>query len=84
MTTSVEPHQFKAFISAMPSTQIFSGLVVLACRTRDKKLLNGCWCYFSYEFGVDYLIGTFLEEVEDLLTEEEGAWLWETIRGERQ
>jgi hypothetical protein len=80
MQQQIEEHQFKAFLSAMPSTHAFAGLILLACRKKDGKLLGGCWVYFSREFGTDYLVETYTEEVEPLLTSKESQWFWRTIR----
>jgi predicted ATP-grasp superfamily ATP-dependent carboligase len=75
----VAEHQFRAFLSAMPSTHCLAGIVLLACRKKDEKLLSQCFQYFSREFGVDYLTVTLMREIQELLTIEEHDWLWETI-----
>ncbi|MEB3191140.1 MAG: hypothetical protein VKL42_12435 [Snowella sp.] len=79
-TQGIEPHQFKAFLTARPATEMFAAVILLACKKEDPTLLKSTWVYFSREFGSDYLIETFLEEVEPILTIEQGEWLWKTIR----
>jgi hypothetical protein len=76
MNNSVAEHQFRAYLSVMPSCDALAGLILLACRKQDKELLTRSWCYFSKEFGISYFSETYHGEIEPLLTIEEQQWIW--------